>query len=205
MNLTKVMNLTKMYFWECLLWETSRFASAVLERAGGMVKAAAAPEGLESGTDFPIVCEVCLGPNPYLRMIKQPNAKECKVLSQRRCAAPCAGRGVCFSPKRSRSRAADQSACHRTLQAFFAASRLSAVSHWDAIVTARGACVPGVRADHDLLPLAPRSAGALQRGKRKQSSHHQRIQRVVETTPCCAALRARNSPGLFCVPTQCRA
>lgn len=45
----------------------------------GMVKAAAAPDGLESGTDFPIVCEVCLGPNPYLRMIKQPNAKECKV------------------------------------------------------------------------------------------------------------------------------
>ncbi|KAJ1489383.1 hypothetical protein T484DRAFT_1937320 [Baffinella frigidus] len=44
-----------------------------------MVKAAAAPDGLESGTDFPIVCEVCLGPNPYLRMIKQPNAKECKV------------------------------------------------------------------------------------------------------------------------------
>ena len=42
-------------------------------------QAAAAPEGLESGTDFPIVCEVCLGPNPYIRMIKQPNHKECKV------------------------------------------------------------------------------------------------------------------------------
>ena len=40
---------------------------------------AAAPEGLESGVDFPIVCEVCLGPNPYLRMIKQPASKECKV------------------------------------------------------------------------------------------------------------------------------
>lgn len=44
-----------------------------------MVKAAPAPDGLESGTDFPIVCEVCLGPNPYIRMIKSPNAKECKV------------------------------------------------------------------------------------------------------------------------------
>ena len=40
---------------------------------------AAAPEGLESGVDFPIVCEVCLGPNPYIRMIKQANHKECKV------------------------------------------------------------------------------------------------------------------------------
>ncbi len=45
----------------------------------GMAKAAAAPDGLESGVDFPIVCEVCLGPNPYLRMIKQPSSKECKV------------------------------------------------------------------------------------------------------------------------------
>eukprot|EP00286_Rhodomonas_abbreviata_P023555 CAMPEP_0181311784 /NCGR_PEP_ID=MMETSP1101-20121128/13337_1 /TAXON_ID=46948 /ORGANISM="Rhodomonas abbreviata, Strain Caron Lab Isolate" /LENGTH=352 /DNA_ID=CAMNT_0023418569 /DNA_START=121 /DNA_END=1176 /DNA_ORIENTATION=- len=43
------------------------------------VKAAPAPDGLESGTDFPIVCEVCLGPNPYIRMIKQPSSKECKV------------------------------------------------------------------------------------------------------------------------------
>jgi hypothetical protein len=42
-------------------------------------QAAQAPEGLESGTDFPIVCEVCLGPNPYIRMIKQVNHKECKV------------------------------------------------------------------------------------------------------------------------------
>lgn len=40
---------------------------------------AAVPDGLESGKDFPIVCDVCLGPNPYIRMIKQVNHKECKV------------------------------------------------------------------------------------------------------------------------------
>ena len=45
----------------------------------GLAKAAKAPDGLESGVDFPRVCEVCLGPNPYLRMIKQPSSKECKV------------------------------------------------------------------------------------------------------------------------------
>lgn len=44
-----------------------------------MVKAAPAPEGLQSGEDFPICCEVCLGPNPYVRMIKAPSSKECKV------------------------------------------------------------------------------------------------------------------------------
>lgn len=44
-----------------------------------MPQAAQVPDGLESGVDFPIVCEVCLGPNPYIRMIKQVNHKECKV------------------------------------------------------------------------------------------------------------------------------
>jgi len=52
---------------------------AAMASRAAKAQAAAAPEGLESGTDFPIVCEVCLGPNPYIRMIKQPNHKECKV------------------------------------------------------------------------------------------------------------------------------
>jgi len=29
--------------------------------------------------DFPILCQTCLGPNPYIRMTKQPGAKACKV------------------------------------------------------------------------------------------------------------------------------
>jgi pre-mRNA-splicing factor RBM22/SLT11 len=37
------------------------------------------PDGLRLGEDFPFICEVCLGPNPYLRMIKMPNARECKI------------------------------------------------------------------------------------------------------------------------------
>jgi len=52
---------------------------AAMASRAAKAQAAAAPEGLESGADFPIVCEVCLGPNPYIRMIKQPNHKECKV------------------------------------------------------------------------------------------------------------------------------
>ena len=31
------------------------------------------------GSDFPIICESCLGPNPYCRMIKADMAKECKI------------------------------------------------------------------------------------------------------------------------------
>lgn len=32
--------------------------------------------------ETPILCETCLGPNPYVRMAKQPFGKECKVSSQ---------------------------------------------------------------------------------------------------------------------------
>ena len=52
-----------------------------------MVKAASrpgatlqqAPGGLKMGEDMPFVCEVCLGPNPYIRMIKMPMSRECKI------------------------------------------------------------------------------------------------------------------------------
>jgi len=40
---------------------------------------AQAPDGVKLGEDFPFICEVCLGPNPYLRMIKMPNSRECKI------------------------------------------------------------------------------------------------------------------------------
>jgi len=37
------------------------------------------PDGLRMGEDFPFICNVCLGPNPYIRMIKMPMARECKI------------------------------------------------------------------------------------------------------------------------------
>ncbi|KAG8464056.1 hypothetical protein KFE25_000224 [Diacronema lutheri] len=40
---------------------------------------AAVPDGMKLGEDFPYVCETCLGPNPYLRMMKMPMSRECKI------------------------------------------------------------------------------------------------------------------------------
>jgi len=49
------------------------------ERGYG-IRSGALKQGWETA-DFPIVCETCLGDNPYVRMLKHQMGKECKVLA----------------------------------------------------------------------------------------------------------------------------
>ena len=38
-----------------------------------------AQPGAQLGEDFPIICESCLGPNPYVRMLKSERGSACKI------------------------------------------------------------------------------------------------------------------------------
>mmetsp|Transcript_9317 Transcript_9317/g.10744 ORF Transcript_9317/g.10744 Transcript_9317/m.10744 type:complete len:395 (+) Transcript_9317:191-1375(+) len=40
------------------------------------------PPGMKLGEDFPMVCEKCLGDNPFLRMQKLPNDAACKITNR---------------------------------------------------------------------------------------------------------------------------
>ena len=50
------------------------------ERGMG-VRSGTAKQSWESG-DFPILCESCLGDNPYVRMTKSEFDRECKVCTR---------------------------------------------------------------------------------------------------------------------------
>lgn len=45
---------------------------------GLAIRSGQSKQGWEQ-SDFPILCESCLGDNPYIRMLKEVHGKECKV------------------------------------------------------------------------------------------------------------------------------
>ncbi|CAI7723818.1 RNA binding protein [Plasmodium vivax India VII] len=49
-----------------------------MDRYGHNVRADVKKQGVE-GAELPILCETCLGENPYVRLIKEENGKECKI------------------------------------------------------------------------------------------------------------------------------
>ncbi|KAF8821253.1 zinc finger (CCCH type) motif-containing protein [Cardiosporidium cionae] len=53
-----------------------------MERSGYRI-ASDARQGTHEEGKFPIICESCLGDNPYVRMVREPSGKECKI-----CARP---------------------------------------------------------------------------------------------------------------------
>ncbi|CRH02898.1 RNA-binding protein, putative [Plasmodium relictum] len=49
-----------------------------MDRYGNNVRADVKKQGYEN-SDLPILCETCLGENPYVRIIREENGKECKI------------------------------------------------------------------------------------------------------------------------------
>ncbi|VWU49256.1 RNA-binding protein, putative [Hepatocystis sp. ex Piliocolobus tephrosceles] len=49
-----------------------------MDRFGHNVRADVKKQGYEN-SDLPILCETCLGENPYVRLIREENGKECKI------------------------------------------------------------------------------------------------------------------------------
>ena len=53
---------------------------ALVPHNGSAVSAPSSNDSMSAGDDFPMLCETCLGPNPYLRMVKlAPGAKLCSI------------------------------------------------------------------------------------------------------------------------------